>query len=209
MDESLPNEVRYHQIATVPMAPIDPKPTSKLRSALHFRYSVVIEAGLGILSIYIILLLENYIQYNTFFESFGETLVGWTMSYKINRYWYNNEYSLFDTLIACFYLFIYVHALSVNKIIRKVYGYGSVHIEEQTNVHVKVIKWKTFFYTCLILNLLMYKSLLCMYEVHCLQVYVCIILFQLDDNTIAIIVNKSITLCCFECNYNYFCIIYI
>ena len=36
------------------MAPSNPKSTSKLRFALHFRYSIVIEAGLGFpLSIFI------------------------------------------------------------------------------------------------------------------------------------------------------------
>ena len=38
------NTLRSHLVTTVPMAPFrpTPKPTSKLRSALHFRYSIVI-----------------------------------------------------------------------------------------------------------------------------------------------------------------------
>ena len=37
-----PNTIRSHLVTIVPMAPFTPKSTSKLRSALHFRYSVVI-----------------------------------------------------------------------------------------------------------------------------------------------------------------------
>ena len=37
-----PNNLRYHLITIVPMAPFTPKSTSKLRSALHFKYSIVI-----------------------------------------------------------------------------------------------------------------------------------------------------------------------
>ena len=47
------NKIRSHQITTVSMAPFDPKSTSKWRSALHFRYTIVIEAGLRIFSIFI------------------------------------------------------------------------------------------------------------------------------------------------------------
>ena len=37
-----PNKTRSHLVTIVPMAPFTPKSTSKLRSALHFRYSIVI-----------------------------------------------------------------------------------------------------------------------------------------------------------------------
>ena len=37
-----PNTIRFHLVTIVPMAPFTPKSTSKLRSALHSRYSIVI-----------------------------------------------------------------------------------------------------------------------------------------------------------------------
>ena len=37
-----PNKITSHLVTIVPMAPFTPKSTSKLRSALHFRYSIVI-----------------------------------------------------------------------------------------------------------------------------------------------------------------------
>ena len=37
-----PNTLRYHLVTIVPMAPFTPKSTSKLRSALHIIYSIVI-----------------------------------------------------------------------------------------------------------------------------------------------------------------------
>ena len=37
-----PNTLRSHLVTIVPMAPFTPKSTSKLRSALHFSYSIVI-----------------------------------------------------------------------------------------------------------------------------------------------------------------------
>ena len=37
-----PNNIKSHLVTIVPMAPFTPKSTSKLRSALHFRYSIVI-----------------------------------------------------------------------------------------------------------------------------------------------------------------------
>ena len=37
-----PNKIRSHLVTIVPMAPFTPKSTTKLRSALHFRYSIVI-----------------------------------------------------------------------------------------------------------------------------------------------------------------------
>ena len=37
-----PNTIRSHLVTIVPMAPFTPKSTSKLRSALPFRYSIVI-----------------------------------------------------------------------------------------------------------------------------------------------------------------------
>ena len=37
-----PNKIRSHLVTIVPMAPFTSKSTSKLRSALHFRYSTVI-----------------------------------------------------------------------------------------------------------------------------------------------------------------------
>ena len=35
-----PNTIRSHLVTIVPMAPFTPKSTSKLRSALHIRYSL-------------------------------------------------------------------------------------------------------------------------------------------------------------------------
>ena len=37
-----PNTIRSHLVTIVPMAPFTPESTSKLRSALHIRYSIVI-----------------------------------------------------------------------------------------------------------------------------------------------------------------------
>ena len=37
-----PNTIRCHLVTIVPVAPFTPKSTSKLRSALHIRYSKVI-----------------------------------------------------------------------------------------------------------------------------------------------------------------------
>ena len=37
-----PNKIRPHSVIIVPMNPFTPKSTSKFRSALHFRYSIVI-----------------------------------------------------------------------------------------------------------------------------------------------------------------------
>ena len=37
-----PNTIRSHLVTIVPMAPFTPKSTSKLRSALHIRYSIVL-----------------------------------------------------------------------------------------------------------------------------------------------------------------------
>ena len=37
-----PNKIRSHLVRIVPMAPFTPKSTSKLRSARHYRYSIVI-----------------------------------------------------------------------------------------------------------------------------------------------------------------------
>ena len=37
-----PNKMRSHLVTIVPMTPFTPKSTSKLRSALHFRCSIVI-----------------------------------------------------------------------------------------------------------------------------------------------------------------------
>ena len=39
------NTLRSHLVTIVPMAPFTPKSTSKLRSALHFSYSIVIHAS--------------------------------------------------------------------------------------------------------------------------------------------------------------------
>ena len=36
------NTIRSHLVTIAPMAPFTPKSTSKLRSALHVRYSIVI-----------------------------------------------------------------------------------------------------------------------------------------------------------------------
>ena len=37
-----PNIIKSHLVTIAPVAPFTPKSTSKLRSALHFRYSIVI-----------------------------------------------------------------------------------------------------------------------------------------------------------------------
>ena len=37
-----PNNIRSQLVTIAPMAPFTPKSTAKLRSALHFRYSIVI-----------------------------------------------------------------------------------------------------------------------------------------------------------------------
>ena len=37
-----PNKIRSHLVTIAPTATFNPKSTSKLRSALHFRYSIVI-----------------------------------------------------------------------------------------------------------------------------------------------------------------------
>ena len=37
-----PNKIRSLLVTIVPMAPFTPKSTSKLKSALHFQYSIVI-----------------------------------------------------------------------------------------------------------------------------------------------------------------------
>ena len=37
-----PNTIRSHLVTIVPMAPFNLKSTSKLRSALHIRYSIII-----------------------------------------------------------------------------------------------------------------------------------------------------------------------
>ena len=41
-NDPLPNKRSSHLVKIVPMAPYTPKSTLKLRSALHFRYSIVI-----------------------------------------------------------------------------------------------------------------------------------------------------------------------
>ena len=44
MDENdpYPNKIRSRMVTIAPMAPFTPKSTSKLRSVLHFRHSMVI-----------------------------------------------------------------------------------------------------------------------------------------------------------------------
>ena len=44
-----PNTIRSHLVTIVPMAPFTPKSTSKLRSALHIRYSIVIRCFISAL----------------------------------------------------------------------------------------------------------------------------------------------------------------
>ena len=61
-----PNTIRSHLVTIVPMAPFTPKSTSKLRSALHIRYSKVIPRFISAL---ILLNLNNYYNHgfpNTF-----------------------------------------------------------------------------------------------------------------------------------------------
>ena len=48
----LSNKIKSHLVAIVPITLFDPKTTSELRFARHFRYSIVIEFGLGILSLW-------------------------------------------------------------------------------------------------------------------------------------------------------------
>ena len=45
--------MRSHKVTAGPMALFDPNSTSKLRSAMHFRYSIAIKTGLGIPSLYL------------------------------------------------------------------------------------------------------------------------------------------------------------
>ena len=51
-----PNTLRSHLVTIVPMAPFTPKSTSKLRSALHFSYSIVISASIPALILRAILI---------------------------------------------------------------------------------------------------------------------------------------------------------
>ena len=50
-----PNKIRSHLVTIAPMAPFTAKSTSKLRFALHFRYSIVITRSFPALSIIIII----------------------------------------------------------------------------------------------------------------------------------------------------------
>ena len=59
-----PNELRSYLVTIVPMAPFTPKSTSKLRSALHFRYSIVIPRFIPAL-----ILLNPNIHYNHGFHN--------------------------------------------------------------------------------------------------------------------------------------------
>ena len=58
-----PNTIRPHLVTIVPMAPFTPKSTSKLRSALHISYSIVIPRFIS-RAIYIILLNPANNHYN-------------------------------------------------------------------------------------------------------------------------------------------------
>ena len=49
------NKLRSHQVATVQMAPFDPKSASKMRFAVHSRYLIVVEAELRVPSFYVYL----------------------------------------------------------------------------------------------------------------------------------------------------------
>ena len=40
------NKIRYHLVTIAPIAPFTPKSTLRLRSALHFRYSIVIPSSI-------------------------------------------------------------------------------------------------------------------------------------------------------------------
>ena len=42
-----PNIIRSHLVTIAPMSPFTPKSTSTLRSALHFRYSIVITLAIS------------------------------------------------------------------------------------------------------------------------------------------------------------------
>ena len=44
-----PNKLRSHLVIIVPMRPFTPQSSSKLRSALHFRYSIVIPRFIPVL----------------------------------------------------------------------------------------------------------------------------------------------------------------
>ena len=41
-NNQLPNKLKSHLVTIVPMVPFTPKSTTNLRSALNFRYSIVI-----------------------------------------------------------------------------------------------------------------------------------------------------------------------
>ena len=63
-----PNKRGSHLVAIVPMAPFTPKSTSKLRSALHFRYLIVIIDIIPVL----ILLNPNNNYHNGFYNTFND-----------------------------------------------------------------------------------------------------------------------------------------
>ena len=58
-----PNKITFHQIPTIPMMPINPNSTSKLKPTLHFRYSITIEAGLDKLLVKIALIKDIQLNF--------------------------------------------------------------------------------------------------------------------------------------------------
>ena len=63
-----PNTIRSHLVTIVPMAPFTSKSTSKLRSALHFRYSMVISRFISRANI--LLNPNNHYKYHGFPNTF-------------------------------------------------------------------------------------------------------------------------------------------
>ena len=59
-----PNKIRSHLVTIAQMTPYTPKSTSKLRSALHFRYSIVIPRFIPALLIIIMFLFQTNGIYN-------------------------------------------------------------------------------------------------------------------------------------------------
>ena len=80
-----PNTIRSHLVTIVPIAPFTPKSTSKLRSALHIKYSIVFPRFISHASFPTLMLLNLNNHYNhgfptpltttTMFNVYGDYLV--------------------------------------------------------------------------------------------------------------------------------------
>ena len=68
-----PNTIRSHLVTIVRMAPFTPKPTSKLRSALHIRYSIIIPRFISRANTVILLNPNNHYNHG-FPNTFGYNL---------------------------------------------------------------------------------------------------------------------------------------